>query len=175
MLQHLASSSSARSQSTGRTLQRIRRLFQTPNIQRTVKEAARDATQTAAAPLIKTEVTREVQEHIRAEGPQIHAEVISETKKGVAEMQPQIDAEVNKQANAAETRIRGQISPLIPAVSLPFALHGFNPMNAPESWRAALPSACLRGSRNASFQPSPSQKSTAVSPVNAPEPTRPPK
>jgi hypothetical protein len=56
--------------------------FQTTAVQKTVRDAARDATQTAAAPLIKAEVTHEVQAHIRAEGPQIHAAVISETKKG---------------------------------------------------------------------------------------------
>lgn len=85
--------------------------FQTPNIQRTVKESAQDATQKAAAPLIKDAVTREVQVHFVAERPQIHATVVSEAKKSVLEMQPQIDAEITKQANAAEARIQAQITP----------------------------------------------------------------
>jgi hypothetical protein len=95
----------------GEIRNRLAHEFQTATIQQTVKDSAREATQTAAAPLIKSEVTREVQAHIQAERPQIHATVIAETKKGVSAIQPQIDAEVKQQADAAEARIKTQISP----------------------------------------------------------------
>lgn len=91
--------------------ERLDKQFQTANLQQTVRDAARDATQAAAAPLIRREVTQQVQSHIRAEVPEIHSAVLRETQKGVSALQPTIDSEITKQANAAESRIQAQIAP----------------------------------------------------------------
>jgi hypothetical protein len=85
--------------------------FKTPVLQGLVRDAARDATEKSAKPLIEAEVKREVQDHIKAEAPQIRAAVINETKLGVAQMKPQIDSEISKQAADAKASIEAQIAP----------------------------------------------------------------
>jgi len=93
--------------------------FEVPTIRAMVKDAAREYTGTTAAPLVKSEVTREVQARVRAAEPQIRTAVISEsrktiteeTRRGVAEMQPKIEAAVTEQTKAAEARIQAQIAP----------------------------------------------------------------
>jgi HEAT repeats len=90
---------------------RLNEQFQTPRLQSMVKDAARDATDAAAAPLIKREVIGQVKANIEAQRPAIHAVVVSETKKGVSELQPRIDAEITQQGSAAEERIRAKIAP----------------------------------------------------------------
>ena len=67
--------------------------FEGPNIRSIVKDAARESTESSAAPLIKQEVVGQVRAQIQSERPEIHDAVVSETKKGVAEMQPLLDAE----------------------------------------------------------------------------------
>jgi hypothetical protein len=85
--------------------------FEAPSIQAIVREAARESTATTAAPLIKNEVSRQVQVRVRAEQPQIRATVVAETKKGVDAMAPVVSEQVQQQASAAESRIRSQIAP----------------------------------------------------------------
>jgi hypothetical protein len=103
--------------------------FKTPILQGLVKDAARDATEKSAKPLIEAEVRKEVQAHIEAEAPQIHAAVINETKLGVTGMKPQIDSEISKQAADAKADIEAQIAPygaLVNAGTLAEMGHGID-------------------------------------------------
>ncbi len=88
----------------------LKKQFQTPELQKMVKEAAGDSTRTAAEPLIKSEVAVQVKSRIDAQKGDIATAVHQQTQSAVKEMGPQIDSLVK---DALDTKIQSQFTPVI--------------------------------------------------------------
>jgi hypothetical protein len=84
--------------------------FQTPTLQKLVKDAAKESTETSAAPLIKSEVAAQVKSRVDAERPAIAAVVNQQSQVAVKQMGSQIDSLVRKSVDA---RVSTDIAPVI--------------------------------------------------------------
>jgi hypothetical protein len=99
----------------GEIREKLQAQFQTPALQKMVREAAEDQTRKAAEPLITSEVEKQVKTRVNAEEPTIVAEVTRQTQAAVKQMKPDIDSlvkktvSVNIQENVApvETSLKG--------------------------------------------------------------------
>jgi len=89
---------------------RISEQFQTPALQKMVKEAAAEQTKTASEPLIKQEVATQVKARVDTERPTIVAAVTEQTKAAVKQMGPQIDQQVR---DSVEAKVQHQVEPVI--------------------------------------------------------------
>jgi hypothetical protein len=93
----------------GEIRQRLNAQFQTPELQKMVKEAASESTKAAAAPLIKSEVAAQVKSRVDAEQPAISAAVTRQTHAAVQEMEPQITMTIKE---SVEKEIETNVAPL---------------------------------------------------------------
>ena len=87
--------------------------FKTPTLQKLVRDAAADSTKTAAEPLIRTEVTKQVKDRVDAEKPTIAAAVTQQTNAAVKQMGPQIDSLVK---NTVDSKIATSVEPTVERV-----------------------------------------------------------
>ena len=92
---------------------RLDEQFQTPALQKTVKEAAKESTKTAAEPLIKSEVANQVRSRVDAEKPAIAAAVTQQSQIAVKQMGSQLDSLVTKSVDA---KVSTDIDPVIQKV-----------------------------------------------------------
>jgi hypothetical protein len=83
--------------------------FQTPALQKTVKDAAIEATKASAEPLIKSEVAAQVRSRVDAERPSINAAVTQQTQSAVRQMGPKIDAIVRE---SVDTKVQTAVEPV---------------------------------------------------------------
>ncbi len=88
--------------------------FQTPALQKMVKEAAGDATKTAAEPLIKTEVATQVKSRVDAERGRIGSAVTEQTHAAVEEMSSKIDSLVK---TSVDDRVQSEVEPVLKQVT----------------------------------------------------------
>jgi competence protein ComGC len=84
--------------------------FQTPTLQKLVKDAAVEATQKSAEPLIKSEVASQVKLRVDSERPAIAAAVNQQSQLAVKQMGSQIDSLVRKSVDA---KVSTDVDPFI--------------------------------------------------------------
>ena len=89
---------------------RLGEQFQTPILQKTVRDAAVEATKTAAEPLIKNEVAVQVKLRVDEQKPTIAATVAQQTRIAVKEMGSQIEPLVKSSVDA---KISTSVDPII--------------------------------------------------------------
>jgi hypothetical protein len=89
---------------------RLSEQFQTPNLQKTIKDAAVEATKTAAEPLIKSEVAAQVKLRVDEEKPAIAATVTQQTQIAVKQMGSQIEPLVK---NSVDAKISTSVDPIV--------------------------------------------------------------
>lgn len=94
----------------GEIRKRLTDQFQTPAVQKTVREAATEATKTAAEPLIKNEVGTQVKLRVDAERPAIGRTVTQQTQAAVKQMEPQIDSLVK---DSVDAKVQKQVQPVV--------------------------------------------------------------
>ncbi len=114
---------------------RLKDQFQTPALQKMVKDEAQNATKQAADPLIKSEVRSEVASQVRlrvdAERPSIAAAVTRETGAAVKAMSPQIGSLVKQ---SVDEKVATDVQPLIERVKDEADLQGLiSRMNADDA------------------------------------------
>jgi len=78
-------------------------IFKEENIRKTVRDIAREKTDSELSGIIKQTVNDKVASQIKAEEPQIKNTVVSETKKAVKELNPIISSEVKSQVEKQST------------------------------------------------------------------------
>jgi hypothetical protein len=83
--------------------------FRTPVLQKTVKDAAIEATRASAEPLIKSEVAAQVRLRVDAERPAINAAVTQQTQSAVKQMAPKIDAIVKE---SVDKKVQTAVEPV---------------------------------------------------------------
>ncbi len=98
--------------------QKLTAQFETPQLQKMVKEAAASQTQTVLRPLITQEVSTDVAKSVNAEQHTINSTLVSETHKAVDQLTPTIDTIVSTRVNATvdqavDSKISAQIKPIL--------------------------------------------------------------
>lgn len=98
--------------------QKLTAQFETPQIQKVVKEAAANQTQSVLRPLIVQEVSTDVAKSVKDEQHTINSTLISETHKAVGQLTPTIDGIVSARVNATvdkavDDKIATQIKPIL--------------------------------------------------------------
>ncbi len=94
---------------------RLNDQFQTPAIQKMVREAAAESTKTSATPMIKAEVATQVKSRVEAERPSITAAVNQQTQTAVKEMGTKIDVLVK---DAVDSKVKAQVESVVEQVNL---------------------------------------------------------
>jgi hypothetical protein len=89
---------------------RLDEQFQTPALQKMVKEAAKESTKAAAEPLIKSEVATQVGSRVDAEKPAIAAAVTQQSQIAVKQMGSQLDSLVKK---SVDVKVSTDVDPVI--------------------------------------------------------------
>ena len=102
---------------------RLDEQFQTPTLQKLVKEAARESTEKSAEPLIKSEVAGQVKLRVEAERPAIAAAVSHQSQVAVEQMGSQLDSLVKK---SLDTRVSTDIAPVMQKIKDESDLQPFN-------------------------------------------------
>ena len=97
----------------GEIRERLSDQFKTPVLQQTVKQAAKESTEQAAAPLIKAEVTNQVKRSVELENGTIRETVTQQTQTAVKQMGTQIDGMVKQ---AVEKKVANDVQPVIDQV-----------------------------------------------------------
>jgi len=92
--------------------------FETPQLQKVVKQAAADQTQGVLRPLIQHEVASDVAKSVKAEDPTIRASVVSETRRAVGALEPKVSQIVSDRVNATvdasvDAKITSQVKPIL--------------------------------------------------------------
>lgn len=98
--------------------QKLTAQFETPQLQKMVKEAATNQTQSVLRPLIVNEVSTDVAKSVKDEQHTINTTLISETHKAVDQLTPTIDGIVSTRVNATvdkavDDKIAVQIKPIL--------------------------------------------------------------
>lgn len=98
--------------------QKLAAQFETPQLQKMVKDAAAAQTQTALRPLIVQEVSTDVGRSVKEEKQTINATLVSETRKAVDQLKPTIDGIVGSRVNATvdqavDKKIDVRINPVL--------------------------------------------------------------
>lgn len=94
----------------GEIRQRLDEQFQTASLQKLVKDAAKEATQKSAEPLIKSEVAAQVKLGVDAQKPAIAAAVTQQTQAAVKQMESEIESIAKKSVDA---KISAEVDPVI--------------------------------------------------------------
>ena len=94
--------------------QSLEEQFQTPNLQKLVKEAARESTEKSAEPLIKSEVATQVKARVDAEKPAIASAVTKQSQEAVKQMAPQIGTLVKQ---SVDEKVARDITPVLQKVN----------------------------------------------------------
>ncbi|MGA2569708.1 MAG: hypothetical protein ABSF23_04250 [Terracidiphilus sp.] len=92
--------------------------FETPQLQKMVKDAAENQTQSVLRPLIVQEVSTDVAKSVKGEQHTINSTLVSETHKAVDQLSPTIDGIVSPRVNATvdkavDDKIATQIGPIL--------------------------------------------------------------
>lgn len=92
--------------------------FETPQLQKMVREAATAQTGAVLLPLIEKEVSANVSRSVAAQQPTIHSTIVSETHKAVDALKPDIDSIVNSRVNdtvdkSVDKQISTKVQPVL--------------------------------------------------------------
>ena len=91
--------------------QKLQAQFETPQLQKMVKEAASVQTGAVLRPLIQQEVSSDVAKRVKDEQQTINSTLVSETHKAVDNLKPDIDSIVSTRVNATvDKSVDNQIS-----------------------------------------------------------------
>ncbi len=94
----------------GEIRKRLDDQFQTPALQKLIKDAAKEVTEKSAEPLIKSEVAAQVKSGVDAQKPAIAAAVAQQTQAAVKQMESEIESIAKK---SVDTKVSTEVDPVI--------------------------------------------------------------